>query len=148
MYNFLLHAHSGLRWLVLIFLVAAVVNALIKKGKATEYGKSDKMPALLGLIFCHVQLLLGFVLYFISQKVSFHDGFMKDTASRFYAVEHVSMMVIAIILITIGYSKAKKQTEISKKHNTILFFYGIGLLLILASIPWPFRTALGVTGWF
>ena len=147
MNEFLKILHSNLRWLVLIFLVLAILNALLKRGKNTEYTKGDKMPVLLGLIFTHVQLLLGFALYFISPKVTFVEGFMKDTASRFYAVEHISMMILAVVLITIGYSKAKRQEIASKKHNTVLIFYGIGLLLILASIPWPFRAELGGS-WF
>ena len=144
---FLQHAHSSLRWLVLIFLVVAVVNALMKRNSGAEFGKSDKMPALLALIFTHVQLVLGFILYFISNKVNFQEGFMKDPLTRFYSMEHIAMMLIAIVLITIGYSKSKRQTVASKKHTTILIFYGIGLLLILAAIPWPFRAALG-GGWF
>lgn len=147
MYELLKHAHSGLRWVVLIFILVAIVNAIIKRGKSTEYTKGDKMPVLLGLIFSHVQLIIGFVLYFISPKVSFIEGFMKDAATRFYTVEHLSLMIIAIILITIGYSKSKRQEIAAQKHNTVLVFYGIGLLLILISIPWPFREALG-GGWF
>ena len=150
MYDFLKHAHSGLRWLVLIFIVLAIVNALMKRGKNTEYTKGDKMPVLLGLIFTHVQLLIGLVLYFITQKFSFANGMgalMKDSVGRFYAVEHLSMMILAVVLITIGYSKSKRQEIPSKKHTTVLVFYGIALLLILVSIPWPFRAALG-GGWF
>jgi predicted acyltransferase len=150
MYDFLKHAHSGLRWLVLIFLVVSIVNALMKMGKKTEYTKADKMPVLLGLIFTHVQIIIGFVLYFISQKFSFSKGMgelMKDSVQRFYAVEHLSMMILAVVLITIGYSRSKRQELASKKHTTVLIFYGIGLALILVSIPWPFRVNLG-GGWF
>ncbi len=146
MYEFLKHAHSGLRWLVLLFIVIAIANAFMKKSSATEYTKSDKMPVLLGLIFTHIQLILGFVLYFISQKFSFANGMgalMKNSVERFYGVEHVSMMILAVILITIGYSKSKRLEDVAKKHKTVLIFYGIGLLLILVSIPWPFRSALG-----
>jgi len=132
---------------VLIFLVVAVVNALMKRNSGAKFGKSDKMPALMALMFTHVQIILGFILYFISNKVSFHDGFMKDPSARFYGMEHILMMLIAVVLITIGYSKSKRQTIASKKHTTILIFYGIGLLLILAAIPWPFRAGLG-GGWF
>jgi hypothetical protein len=150
MYDFLKHAHSGLRWLVLIFIVVSIVNALMKRGKNTEYTKGDKMPVLLGLIFTHVQLLIGLVLYFITQKFSFANGMgalMKDAVGRFYAVEHISLMILAVVLITVGYSKSKRQELASKKHTTVLVFYGIALLLILVSIPWPFRAELGGT-WF
>jgi hypothetical protein len=146
MYEILKHSHSGLRWLVLAFLVYAILNAFLKKNKATEFSKSDKLPVLFGLIFSHVQLILGLVLYFMSPKVSFASGFMKDTMTRFYTMEHISLMLIALVLITIGYSKAKRMEDPAAKHKTILFYYGIGLLLILVSIPWPFRE-LGA-GWF
>jgi len=150
MYDFLKHAHSGLRWLVLIFIVVSIVNALMKRGKNTEYTKGDKMPVLLGLIFTHVQLLIGLVLYFITQKFSLANGMgalMKDSVGRFYAVEHLTVMILAVVLITIGYSKSKRQEISAQKHTTVLRFYGIALLLILVSIPWPFREALG-GGWF
>jgi hypothetical protein len=142
---FLKHAHSSLRWLVLIFIVLAIVNAIIKRGKNTEYTKGDKMPVLLALIFTHVQLLIGLVLYFITQKFSFSEGMgsvMKDSAQRFYAVEHLSMMILAVVLITIGYSRSKRQEIPAKKHSTVLTFYGIAFILIMLSIPWPFREAL------
>ena len=147
MLDLLKHTHSGLRWLVLIFIVVAIVNAIIKRGKATEYTKGDRVPVILGLIFTHIQTVIGFVLYFVSPQVSFHDGFMKDAVARFYGIEHISMMIIAVALITIGYSRSKRMEDPNKKHSTVLMFYGIGLLIMLASIPWPFREALGGS-WF
>ena len=141
------HAHSGLRWLVLIFLVVAIVSALMKWQSRAMHKKSDNMMPMLGMAFTHLQIIIGFILYFMSQKVSFHEGWMKDSASRFYGMEHILMMLIAAILITIGYSKAKRQSDSTKKFKTIFTFYLIGLLLILAAIPWPFRAALG-GGWF
>lgn len=146
MYPILVHAHSGLRWLVLVFLVLAIVNAARKQNGQTAYGASDKRVSLLALIFTHVQLLLGLGLYFISPKVAFTAETMSNTVSRFYTVEHTSLMLIAIILITIGYSRAKRQATDAQKFKTTFRFYLIGLILILVSIPWPFR-GLGA-GWF
>jgi len=145
--EFLKHAHSGLRWLVLVFLVVAIVSALMKWQSKAAHKKSDNMMPMLAMAFTHIQIVIGFVLYFMSQKVSFHEGWMKDGAARFYGMEHVLMMVIAVVLITIGYSRAKRQSDSGKKFKTIFTFYLIGLLLILAGIPWPFRAALG-GGWF
>jgi len=145
MYNGLLHAHSGLRWVVLILLLAAIFNAFSKKKTGVWTAKNKKI-ALFAMIFTHVQLIIGLVLYFISPKVSFAEGFMKDSVLRFYAIEHISLMLIAIALITVGYSKAKRATSDAKKFGSIATFYLIGLILILASIPWPFRN-LGA-GWF
>ena len=144
MYNMLLHAHSGLRWLVLFFLIAAIATAWSNWSKKAAY-PLGKMP-LFGFIFTHVQLLLGFILYFISQKVEFASGVMKESMLRFYTVEHISLMLVAIVLITLGYRKAKKQAPAPEGHKTIFTYYLIGLILILVSIPWPFR-GFGA-GWF
>ncbi|MGN8225935.1 cytochrome B [Gracilimonas sp. BCB1] len=146
MYNGLLHAHSGLRWIVLVLLVWALFKAISGWMGKKEYHKSDRLSALLALIFTHIQLLIGLALYFISPKVSFESGVMESQVLRFYTVEHMSMMIIAIALITIGFSTAKRMSEAVAKHKRIAITYGIGLLIIIASIPWPFR-GLGA-GWF
>mgnify|MGYP000061613736 CR=1 FL=1 len=145
MYNGLLHAHSGLRWAVLILLLAAIFNAFSKKSNGTWRPK-DKKITLFAMVFTHLQLVIGLVLYFISPKVVFSDQTMGDTVLRFYAVEHIVLMLVAIALITIGYGKAKRAASDSKKFGAVAKFYLIGLILILASIPWPFRN-LGA-GWF
>ncbi len=145
MYNGLVHAHSGLRWVVLILLIAAIFNAFSKK-KSGVWSAKDKKIALFAMIFTHLQLVIGLVLYFISDKVQFVEGFMKNPVYRFYAIEHISLMFIAIALITVGYSKSKRAATDAKKFGAVAFFYLIGLILILASIPWPFRD-LGAA-WF
>ncbi len=147
MYSGLQHAHSGLRWLVLLFLLLALVKGISGWLGNKEYTASDRRFALLALIFTHLQLLLGFGLYFMSPKVSFHEGFMKEAIFRFYSVEHLATMILGIILITVGYSTAKRAATAVAKHKKIAIFYGIGLFLILVGIPWPFREAIG-GGWF
>jgi hypothetical protein len=141
MYNGLVHAHSGLRWIALILIVAAIVNALVNRGNAL-YTKKDKMLNLFAMVMLHIQLLIGLVLYFISPKVKFSAGWMKSEMYRFFGMEHLLLMILAIILVTIGRKKAEKATIISQKHAKIAVWYTIGLILILASIPWPFRIAL------
>jgi len=145
MYNGLLHMHSGLRWVVLVLLIAAIYNAFSKK-KSGAWTAKDKKITLFAMVFTHIQLLAGLALYFTSEKVQFVEGFMKNPVYRFYAVEHVTLMLIAIALITVGYSKAKRAASDTKKFGAVATFYLIGLILILASIPWPFRN-LGA-GWF
>lgn len=152
MYNGLLHMHSGLRWVVLVLLIAAIYNAFSKKKSGTWTAK-DKKITLFSMVFTHIQLLAGLALYFINmssnevvKKVSFAEGFMKSPMLRFYTVEHMSLMLIAIALITVGYSKAKRASSDAKKFGAVATFYLIGLILILVSIPWPFRN-LGA-GWF
>ena len=138
----LAHTHSGLRWIALILLVYAVINALTRKGSG-EFSKKDKMVNLFAMVTLHVQLVLGLVLYFTSGKVNFGQGWMKEELFRFYGMEHLVGMLAAIALVTIGYSKAKRSEAAIQKHKYTLTFYALGLILILAFIPWPFRTALG-----
>lgn len=139
----LVRTHSGLRWIVLGLLIYAIFNALRKKD---FYAKSDRLVNMFAMVSLHIQLVIGLILYFTSAKVSFVEGWMKNPILRFYGMEHILLMIIAIILVTIGHAKAKRANEPAKKHKTIILFYAIGLILILASIPWPFRQ-LGA-GWF
>jgi len=149
MLNILTRAHSGLRWVVLGLLVYAIINAVTKKGRG-EYLKKDKLINLFTMISLHTQLLIGLVLYFISSKVNFSQAFIKSPVAaqfRFFSLEHLVGMLLAIVLVTIGRKKAEKATNSNQKHQQILVYYTISLILIFASIPWPFRN-LGVTSWF
>ncbi|WP_018127742.1 hypothetical protein [Balneola vulgaris] len=146
MYNGLLHAHSGLRWVVLVLLVLAIIKAFSGWFGKKEYTAGDKKIALFALIATHIQLLLGLGLYFISPKVSFAEGAIQNEIYRFYTVEHMSMMIIAIIIITLGFSLAKRTTEGTAKFRKTALFYTLGLLIILSSIPWPFT--VDGAGWF
>ncbi len=144
MNSILTHAHSGLRWVAIILLLLAIINAFTSK----KFEKKHKMINLFTMITLHTQLIIGLVQYFItSGKVKFFDGWMKEAAFRFYGMEHLIGMLIAIVLITVGYSKSKRGTTDSEKFKPIKLFYLIGFILIMASIPWPFRTALGGS-WF
>ena len=142
----LAHTHSGLRWIALILLVYAVINALSRKGSG-EFSKKDKMVNLFAMVTLHVQLVLGLILYFTSGKVNFGQGWMKEDLFRFYGMEHFLGMIVAIVLVTIGRKIAEKQSTDIDKHKKIRTFYTIALVIIIASIPWPFRTALG-GAWF
>jgi hypothetical protein len=138
LYTLLVHAHSGFRWVVLILLVLAVVNAFRKWRGKNAFTDSDRKLNLFALISAHLQLVFGFVLYFISPKVIFSAAAMKDAVLRFFLVEHSFMMVIAIALITIGYSRAKRTDDPELKFRRTFILYAFGLLVILGAIPWPF----------
>lgn len=140
----LVHSHSGLRWLVLGLLIYAIYNAAVNK---TSYEKRDKMINLFAMISLHIQLLLGLILYYTSGNVSFDSGWMKNAVTRFYGMEHLLGMLFAIIVVTVGRKMAEKQEVAEQKNKKILVWYTIGLFLILASIPWPFREALNGS-WF
>lgn len=145
MLNGLAHAHSGLRWIVLILLLVTIFNAFSKK-KAGIYSEGDRKLALFAMISVHTQLLIGLILYFISPKVVFSGESMGNDFYRFYLIEHALMMIIAVVLVTIGHSKSKKAADGAAKFKAIARFYLIALILILAAIPWPFRDLGG--SWF
>jgi hypothetical protein len=146
MNGFLIHLHSGLRWVALILLVYAILNAIAARN-SNEYTKKDKMVNLFTMVSLHIQLVLGFILYFTSQKVNFSDGWMKDPEQRFYGLEHISLMIIAIALVTFARGKAERSNDANAKHKKIRIWFTVALLLILISIPWPFRGNLG-GAWF
>lgn len=145
-YTAVQHAHSGLRWIILVLLIAAIVKAFSKRKGGSVYPGKDKL-FLAAFVSVHVQMLLGVLLYFVlSPYVSFESGTMKDPILRFFTVEHFLGMWLAIIIITVGYIKAKRQAELNKGWKTIGVYFLIGLVVMLVSIPWPFRN-LGA-GWF
>ncbi len=145
MYNGLVHAHSGLRWVVLILLLITIFNAFAKKSSG-NFSEGDRKMALFTMIFTHVQFTIGLVLYFISPLVVFSGESMKNTVQRFYLVEHIVLMLIAVALITIGHSKSKKAKTGTEKFKKISVFYLIALIVILVAIPWPFR--IETAAWF
>lgn len=142
----LVHVHSGLRWLALALLLFAIVNAILKL-KSGKYEKGDKMLNLFAMVLLHIQILIGTILSFVTGKISYSEGWMKNPQYRFFGLEHILLMVIAVTLITIGRKKAEKAIDPAKKHKTILIWYVIVLVIIFLAIPWPFRTALGGS-WF
>jgi len=152
MYTGLLHFHSLLRWILLLLLITSLVKAYSGWSGRKVYTESDRKMSLFTLISAHLQLVLGLVLYFISDLIRGArmdmGAAMKDATLRFWAVEHLIMMVLSIILITIGYSKSKRAATDEAKFKLLAIFFGVALVLILMGIPWPFRTVGEGRGWF
>ncbi len=138
LYTILLKSHSGLRWVLLLSLILAMVK-FFRAARGTTHVKQLVPYALISMILLHIQVLLGLAMYFISPKVIFAAESMKNSVHRFYLVEHISLMIIAAIIITIGYSKTKKQINTPFGAKKLLTYYLIAFILILVSIPWPFR---------
>ncbi|MGF1924060.1 MAG: cytochrome B [Bacteroidia bacterium] len=130
-YEILKNAHSGWRYVVLVLLVLAVVNALTGLMGNKGYTEGNRKLNVFTLISTHIQLVFGLVLYFLSPLTK---GPMGDAMYRYWKVEHISMMVIAVILITIGNAKSKKGTLAAAKHKSILIFFGLALVIIVAAI--------------
>ena len=136
MYHFIQKFHSGWAYLALLLLTIAVINSVLGLVSKKEFTSKDKKIALFGLIATHIQLTVGFVLYFVSEVGFASLGQMKNPALRLTSLEHPLINIIAIILITIGWSKHKKLTTSESKFKTFSIFYGLGLVLILSRIPW------------
>ncbi|MEO5909998.1 MAG: cytochrome B [Pelobium sp.] len=130
MYTGLLHLHSILRYVVLILVLLSIFQAIAAGSK--PYTPTNKKINLFALISAHTQLLLGLGLYFVSPNVDFSK--MSDPTFRYWNVEHISMMILAIILITIGYSKAKKAIETKAKHRAIYIYYTLAIVIVLLAI--------------
>jgi len=132
--------HSYWAYLVVLMLLFAVFNAIMGLSKKREFTDKDVRIGLFTLIVSHLQLLIGLGWYFMSPAYKAlktnSAEVMGNSASRLLAVEHPLMMLIAIVLITIGWSKNKKKTEDAAKFKTFALFYGLALLFILSRIPW------------
>jgi len=136
MYQFIQKFHSGWAYLALLLLLVAVVNSLIGLASKKEFLPKDRKIALFALIAIHIQLVVGMILYFVSPLGKDSLGQMKDAALRLTSLEHPLINIIAIALITIGWSRHKKAFDSEAKFKGISIFYTLGLLLILARIPW------------
>jgi NADH:ubiquinone oxidoreductase subunit 2 (subunit N) len=136
MYDFIQKFHSGWAYLALLLLVVAVVNSVIGVISKKEFTAKDRKIALFGLIATHIQLVVGLILYFVSPLGKASFGQMSDASLRLTSLEHPLVNIIAIVLITIGWSKHKNATTNEAKFKSITLFYGLGLVLILSRIPW------------
>lgn len=143
--NHLLLTHSVLRWAVLLFGLYAITKAALGLIKDQEYTKTHNLSRLLFLISMHLQVVIGLMLYFTMNKHANIE--MGNSVSRFWGVEHIFGMILAAVLITIGSSKTKKAVEAKRKHKLSFRFFLIGMILILATIPWPFREGIGRDLW-
>lgn len=136
--NTLQFIHSGWAYIVLIVLVLATLNALIKFFGNKEFDPKDFRISLFALITMHTQLLIGIILWFT--KGYFDEmgvgEVMKNDAIRKLAIEHPTTMLISVALVTIGYSKHKKKLVSKPKFKMLAIFYSIALALVLYMIPW------------
>ena len=150
MYNGLLHAHSGLRYVVIILVLISIVQAFSGWFGQKPFTEGARKVSLFALISVHIQLIIGLILYFISPvmepALADMGAAMKDSVLRFWAVEHITTRIIGITLITVGYSTAKRATTDKAKYTRIALFYLIGFILIISMIPWPWTRV--PRGWF
>lgn len=142
MYSVLLTIHSLVRWLVLINLLIAIYRAYKGWLGNAPFSKFDNAIRIATVTTSHVQLVLGISLYCISPVVRYFLNYFKTAVHereiRFFGMEHITMMVIAIVLITIGSAKAKRQVMDGQRFKTMAIWFTIALVIIFSSIPWQF----------
>ena len=144
MYEGLLHLHSVLRWVILVLLLVAIFKSLADRSK--PFTDSHRKIGLWLMIAVDIIFLLGIYQWIAGplglkniQNLGMKEV-MGNPYYRFFAIEHITGMLLAIILIHIGRNFGKKNLPDGIKHKRTLLFYGLALLIILVSIPWPFRT--------
>ena len=135
-YETIQSVHSILAYAALGLLVLASINAIFGLTSKKFFTDKDLRLSLFTLIICHIQLLVGMILYFISPMGSAQLGNMKDAAMRLTSLEHPLINIIALVLITIGWSKHKKEESNNGRFKKIAIFYTLGLVLILSRLPW------------
>lgn len=152
MYTGLLHLHNLLRWVILILLLVALFRHLAGMNNKRQVSAGDKKVDLFLMIAAHITLLVGLYQWIAGPwglKLITENGMsvvMKNSAYRFFAIEHLTGMLIAIVLITIGRGKVKRAVDYTA-HKKAFWFFLLALIVILASVPWPFREAVA-RPWF
>ncbi len=134
MYHTLLLSHSLLRYFILIALVVVIVKSLMGMMNKEPFGKWDNKFSLYLLIFTHLQLVVGLILYFVSPWVKFSGETMGDKVGRYWTVEHIFGMLIAVVLITIARISLKRMTSDLAKFKRLFVFNLIALLIIVVII--------------
>ena len=138
--------HNLLRWAVLILGVWTLVNALTGYFGKRIYSANDNRSNLFFMISCDVQLLIGLALYINNgwfDRLKDMGNNMKDPYLRFFTIEHLTLMLVAWVLVHIGRATVKRAGTDAAKHKKMLIFFGLAIVLIIAAIPWPFRQAIG-----
>lgn len=132
--------HSSLRWVVLATLFIHLYYLYSGYFKNKEFSKFNKIFSHITVGFVHLQFVVGLYVYYTSEKIAQFLENVKESMSiyelRFFAVEHSSIMLLAIILITIGSFKSKRIEDDKAKYKTQIIYFTIALVLILTSIPW------------
>ncbi|NML38041.1 hypothetical protein HHL17_12625 [Chitinophaga sp. G-6-1-13] len=142
MYASFLFLHSAARWLLLLSLLYAIGRGMAGWTGRRPFTRHDNLVRHLTATFSHVQLLIGYVLYFQSPLIAYFRAHIKETGLpfefRFFGWIHVLLMTVAVILITIGSAAAKRQETDLRRFRTMTIWFVLALLLIIMAIPWPF----------
>jgi phosphoglycerol transferase MdoB-like AlkP superfamily enzyme len=142
MYSSLLFFHSIFRWLVLVSLAYAIFKAYRGYSTGAIFTKADNTVRHWTATISHIQLMIGFTLYFISPVIKYFLGNMKQSFhqgdSWFFGSVHMILMFVSIMVITFGSAVSKRKTTDTEKFKTMFTWFVVALLIIFISIPWPF----------
>jgi hypothetical protein len=148
MYTALLDLHSILRWVIVILAIVAIFKSYSGMTAGKVFSAGDRKIGLFLMIVAHTTLVVGLYLWLTGpwglaniRNLGFGEV-MKDRVYRFYVVEHLVGMLIAIVLITLGRGAAKKNIPNRAKHKRTFWFILVALVIILATVPWPFREGI------
>lgn len=143
MYSAVLLLHSWLRWVVIVGVLLALIRGIAGWGGARRWTSTDDGVSRLATIALDLQALLGLLLYVglsptVAAAFTNLGGAMRDPALRFFLVEHAFGMIVALALVHIGRVRARRAPDNGNKHRALAIFFGLALVIVLGSIPWPF----------
>ena len=151
-YSLLVHLHSIGRWIILLLLLFAIFNSLVAGQR--PWIRTDGRTGSILTIFADLMFVIGISLWYFGPRGYKYieevgmSAVMKNAAYRFFAIEHITMMLIAVILIHIGKAQGRKAISDKAKHRRTIIFYLLALIIILISIPWPFRQIGANSHWY
>ena len=141
----LLHLHNLLRWIILILLLLSIFKSYVGSTSKKSFDPADKKIWLFTMIASHITLLLGLyqwlfgTLGLFTYEIPADTSMMKNPTLRFFQMEHPISMILAILMITLGYGMAKKNVDDATKYKKALRYFVLALILIMVAVPWPFR---------
>ncbi len=148
LYNLFLSLHNITRWLVVVFALLAIVRGIQGWSGRREWTRADDRAGVLFASMLDIQVLLGLILYFLFSPTTprLFSNFgqaMSDPNARFFGLEHVFWMVLALIIAHVGRVISRKAQAAPAKHRAAAIGYGLAFLVVLAGIPWPFLANIG-----
>ena len=139
------HLHSFLRYIAVFMILWTIIHAFMNRKKTNA---SASKWSMMSMMILHTQLILGLALWFMKFFELKGKPEMSLPDNLFFIMEHSTMMLLSIALITFGQMKGKRTEDINKRYNTIFWYFLIGFLIMMVSIPWPIGFLNHNTGWF
>ena len=144
MYTALLTVHSWLRWVVLLAAVLVLIRAIVGVTQRRPWTPADDSVTKWFGISLDVQMVIGLIIYFFLSPFTMSawsdiGAAMRDATTRFIVIEHQFGMIVAVALAHIGRARIRKNLEGARRHRLALIFFGLAVVIIVASIPWPGR---------